>query len=223
MSLYDNIRNRRIALDMTQDELAKKTGYSSRSSINKIELGQVDMPQSKVALFASALETTPGALMGLSYGENTFSPPRPAGDYVTYPVIGELAAGYDHLAMEDWTGETIDVPRTYLRGHAYEDFFVLTVNGNSMYPLYIHGDKVLVLRQATLNRSGEIGVVLYDGDLATLKKVEYVAGEDWMKLIAINPEYPPKLISGPDLEQCRILGVPRLLVREITSREATRP
>ncbi len=215
MSLYDNIRSRRLELDMTQDELARRTGYSSRSSINKIELGQVDIPQSKVALFAAALDTSPAVLMGLSEGEAGFSAPRITGDYVTYPVIGELAAGYDHVAMEDWSGETIDIPRSYLRGHPYEDFFVLTVNGNSMYPLYIEGDKVLVLRQTTLTRSGEIGVVLYDGDLATLKKVEYVAGEDWMKLIAINPEYPPKLIQGPDLELCRILGVPRLLLREL--------
>ena len=77
------------------------------------------------------------------------------------------------------------------------------------------GDRVLILKQTTLNRSGEIGAVLYDGNYATLKKVEYVMGEDWMKLIPINPEYQPKTITGPDLEQCRIIGIPRLLIRDI--------
>ncbi len=33
------IRLRRLAIGMSQEELAKKTGYNSRSSINKIELG----------------------------------------------------------------------------------------------------------------------------------------------------------------------------------------
>ena len=48
-----------------------------------------------------------------------------------------------------------------------------------------------------------------------MKKVEYVMGEDWMKLIPLNPQYPPKMIEGADLEQCEVIGVPRLLVREI--------
>ena len=84
-----------------------------------------------------------------------------------------------------------------------------------MYPLYIAGDIVLVLKQATLNRSGDIGVIRFDGDSATLKKVEFVYGEDWMKLIPINPEYPPRLIENEDLEQCKVLGIPRMVIREL--------
>ena len=79
--------------------------------------------------------------------------------------------GYDEIAVEDWSGETIDIPASYLRGHKKEEFFVLSVHGDSMYPIYMDGDKVLVLRQSTLNRSGEIGAVLYEGENATLKKV----------------------------------------------------
>lgn len=43
---------------MTQDELAEKTGYKSRSSINKIEKGGNDLSQSKIVLFAKILQTT---------------------------------------------------------------------------------------------------------------------------------------------------------------------
>ena len=84
-----------------------------------------------------------------------------------------------------------------------------------MYPLYQDGDKVLVLRQSTLNESGEVGVILYDGDTATLKKIEYKQGEDWLRLVPLNPEYKPKVIANEDLEQCRVLGIPRLLIREL--------
>ena len=84
-----------------------------------------------------------------------------------------------------------------------------------MYPLYQDGDKVLILRQSTLNRSGDVGAIVYDSEYATLKKVEYVQGEDWLRLIPINPNYLPKEITGSDLEQCRVLGIPTLLVREI--------
>lgn len=60
-----NIMIRRKELKMTQEELAEKMGYKSKSSINKIELGRSDIPQSKIAKFAKVLETTPGKLMGI--------------------------------------------------------------------------------------------------------------------------------------------------------------
>ncbi len=138
-------------------------------------------------------------------------------DTVTFPVIGEIAAGYDSIAIEDWSGDTVEIPTSYLKGRKKEDFFVLSVHGDSMYPLYMNGDKVLILKQSTLNYSGDIGAILYDGEYATLKKVEYVNGEDWLKLIPINPEYQPKKIEGPDLEQCQVIGIPKLLIREISN------
>lgn len=60
----NNIMNRRKALGMTQEELAKRMGYKSKSTINKIELGINDIPQSKISKFAEVLLTTPSHLMG---------------------------------------------------------------------------------------------------------------------------------------------------------------
>lgn len=62
--LYERIRQRRQELNISQDELAQRLGYKSRSSINKIEKGENDIPQSKIIKFASALNTTPEFLMG---------------------------------------------------------------------------------------------------------------------------------------------------------------
>lgn len=64
IELYKNIKFLREQLKISQDELAKLTGYTSRSSIAKIENGQVDLSQSKIELFAKALQTTPGELVG---------------------------------------------------------------------------------------------------------------------------------------------------------------
>lgn len=60
----ENILLMRKQLGMTQEELAKKMGYKSKSTINKIELGINDIPQSKIAKFAEVLCTTPAHLMG---------------------------------------------------------------------------------------------------------------------------------------------------------------
>ena len=64
MSIGKRIKNRREALGMSQEELATKLGYKSRSSINKIELEINDVTQSKIAQIAKALGTTPAYLMG---------------------------------------------------------------------------------------------------------------------------------------------------------------
>ena len=48
LTLYKNIKKLREELGMSQDELAEKTGYTSRSSIAKIEKGLVDLQQSKI-------------------------------------------------------------------------------------------------------------------------------------------------------------------------------
>lgn len=53
------IRQRRQELGLTQEELAKKTGYTSKAAINKIEKGVNDIPQSKIMIFADALEVEP--------------------------------------------------------------------------------------------------------------------------------------------------------------------
>ena len=148
--------------------------------------------------------------------ENKKTPlPNITDDYTTFAVIGEVAAGYDSIAIEDWEGETVDIPNSWLKGRNSEEFFVLKVKGDSMYPTYQEGDKVLVLKQSTLNYSGQVGVILYDDDYASLKKVEFKMGEDWLKMVPINPTHPVKKVLGEALEHCRILGIPKLLLREI--------
>lgn len=64
LDLYRNIKKARQDLGLTQTELATRTGYADKSMIAKIESGKVDLPQSKIELFAAALNTTPRHLMG---------------------------------------------------------------------------------------------------------------------------------------------------------------
>ncbi len=64
MNIGDRIKKRREELGMSQEELAKKVGYKSRSSVNKIEMDGRGLPQNKIVIFAKALETTPAFLMG---------------------------------------------------------------------------------------------------------------------------------------------------------------
>ena len=193
-----------------------------RSDLSQFVSGKVIPGQWKLTLIALALNVSEAWLMGYDVPQERerndlphgMEPPTVTEDYVTFPVIGDLAAGFDHIMCEDWTGDKIDIPVSYLHGRPISDYFCLKVKGDSMYPLYMDGDRVLVLKAPTLQHSGDIGVVRYDGEMATLKKVEYAEGEDWVRLVAINPNYPPHMITGYDLEQCSILGIPKLTLRE---------
>lgn len=85
MKLYERIKHRREELGMSQDELAKKLGYKSRSTIAKIEKGENDITQSKISAFAKALNTTPSYLMG-------WDSDTPANNgYYTDPEVAQLA------------------------------------------------------------------------------------------------------------------------------------
>ena len=61
----DKIKNRRLQLGWTQEELADKMGYKHCSSINKIEMGINDIPQSKIAKFAEVLDVSIPYLLDL--------------------------------------------------------------------------------------------------------------------------------------------------------------
>ena len=139
-------------------------------------------------------------------------------DTVTFPVIGEMAAGYDSIALEDWRGETVEIPMSYLKGHAKDEYIVLSVKGDSMYPVYHEGDRVLVLRQEDVPFSGAVGAVRYSDELVTLKIVEKrtdTSGDAYIRLKPINPQYPPLEIRGEDLDHYAIIGIPKLLIRDI--------
>lgn len=87
---YENIKKRREELNMTQDELAKILKYKSRSSINKLELGLNDLPQSKIKLLAEALKTTPAYIMGWQDNPS----PMPTNDDELSPKEKEIIKAY---------------------------------------------------------------------------------------------------------------------------------
>lgn len=64
LDLYKNIKKYRELKNMSQEELAKRVGYSNRSAITRIEKGEIDLPQSKIVAIADALGVPAGALMG---------------------------------------------------------------------------------------------------------------------------------------------------------------
>lgn len=81
------IKKLREDMKMSQDELAVRLGYKHRSSVNKIELGQRNLTQSKIKAIADALDTTPAYIMGWTDPLDAVDPGQLADMIMTDPVL----------------------------------------------------------------------------------------------------------------------------------------
>lgn len=64
MTVADRIRKRREELQLTQEELAKRMGYSTKTTISRIESSGDNVSRKTIERIAVPLKTTPRALMG---------------------------------------------------------------------------------------------------------------------------------------------------------------
>jgi repressor LexA len=117
---------------------------------------------------------------------------------VEVPVLGRIAAGQPLLAAEN-IQDTLPLPRAWVRD---EEVFLLKVAGESMAPLLLPGDLVMVRVQQQVAR-GEIAVVLID-DEATLKRVYEEAGG--LVLKGDNPDFTPLRFAPAAAGDVQILG-----------------
>ena len=211
--LYLRIRSRREELGLSQDELAKKMGYVSRSSINKIELGKNDIPQAKIIAFAKALDTTPAWLMGWTDISKPKDDEKIEGiDYIRVPVLGKVAAGVPIESIED----VVDFEDLSLdMFNSGKEYFGLKVEGDSMYPDYKEGDTVIVQKTETCE-TGNICVVYVNGYDATLKQVK-MEEDGGITLIPFNREYPPKTYTKKEVTDLpvAICGIVKQLRRDV--------
>lgn len=198
MKTHENIKLLREKMGLSQEELALKVGYKDRSSIAKIEAGLVDLAQSKIAAFASALSVTPAQLMGISDTDNVTSIPNiiPMPEMRKIPLLGNIACGAPILA-EDHIEEYIDIPK-----HIPADF-ALICKGDSMINARIFDGDTVYIRQQEEVENGQIAAVLIDTE-ATLKRVQLY--EDHISLEPENPQYRPIVLWGEDMNTVRILG-----------------
>lgn len=99
------------------------------------------------------------------------------------PLLGSVKAGYNYLAQENWIG-TVDV-ETSLVGDG-KDYFALKVKGDSMAPVFIEDDIVIIKKQNDCE-SNEFAIVIINGDEGTLKKIKKT--DSGIILQPLNPAY----------------------------------
>lgn len=181
---------------MSQEELANKLGYKSRSSINKIELNARNLTQSRIADIAKALRTTPAYIMGWKEDVFSYENIRPI-SREKFAVIGEISAGRPRLTME--------MEAYVVSGVPLNADFALRVNGDSMTGARILDGDYVFVREQEMVENGEIAVVVI-GDEATLKRVFYYPEKAVLVLHPENSKYQDIIYMGDELSSVRILG-----------------
>lgn len=184
------IRELRKSKKLTSKELASIVGVAE-STMSLYENGKREPDFDTLRRIADALDTDLDFLLG-----GSSSPRSSRGKRI--PVFGSVAAGIPIEAItdvEDYEEISEDMAKS-------GEFVALRIKGNSMEPILLPGDTVIVKVQNTIE-SGEIAVVLVGGDEATCKKVQKTP--EGVILISMNPVYEPMFFTNEMIESLPVL------------------
>ena len=194
----NRIKALRSKKQIKQIELASAVNVS-QAALSGYETGKYEADLETYKRIANFFGVSLGYLLGDD------EPTSVRSDYIRIPVLGRVAAGIPIDAIEeviDWE----DISADMAVGGA--EYFGLQIKGDSMEPKISSGDIVIVRKQPDVE-SGEVAVVLVNGDDATVKKVKKSAAG--ITLIANNPAYDPLFYSNEDIEKLPVAILGRVV------------
>jgi len=196
MSFGSNLKNARIAKDLTQKELADMIG-AKHNSISNWENDQNKPDPDLIELICGVLDITPNYLFRSDTDSSVFNYPGviPTPRMIKKPLLGAIACGDPILAVENLDGY-VDTPE------GIHCDFALRCKGDSMVGARIHDGDVVYIRLQDDIETGEIAAVIIDEEDVTLKRVYKL--DHGMILQAENPAYAPIQINGG--HSARIFG-----------------
>ncbi len=214
MKLVDTFGNRlQKALEdsnMKQVDLVEKTGLD-KTLINKYLAGLMKAKQDKLTILAEALNVNEVWLMGYDIPKDRNIKLDKLGNPVAeIPLLGTVKAGYDYMAQENWEG-MIEVDKDVIKDGA--DYFALKIKGDSMSPVLIENDIVVIKKQEDFE-NGDLVVAIINGDEATIKKGR--KNDTSIVLQPFNPNYEPLIFTNDEMKTIpvTIVGIVKQLKRD---------
>lgn len=203
----------RTNLNLTIQDLSQKTDISA-ILLERYEKGIVSkMRQSTISDLANFYDVNPVWLMGYDVPmqrELNTKTDKIGNPVSPIPILKIVKAGYNYFSQENVIG-TIDVEKS-LVGNG-EDYFALKVKGDSMFPVLIEDDIVVIKKQNDFE-NGNIVVALINGDEATIKKGK--KSDAGILLQPFNNSYEPLIFTFKEMETIpvTIVGIVKQLKRE---------
>lgn len=228
--LGDRIKQLRIKEGLTQQKLADMLN-TTKGTVSNYETGYSTPDYETLQKIADFFNVTTDYLLGRTdtmnivrenpaiYGldknkiknvlEEAISNIIPVSKIVRVPILGTIRAGEPMYAEENIEGYSI-VDEKDVNG---EECFFLRVVGDSMINARImDGDYVFVRRQPDVD-SGDIAVVLVDGEDATVKRILKL--KDAIILQPENPRYKPMVFNKKDVEQGYVQIIGKVLFTKV--------
>lgn len=191
-------------------KLAEMLGLKSKSTIYRYMNGDM-APKIPTVKYASEIfNVNPLWLMGYDVPMKINNKIDELGNpVVEVPILGTVKAGYDYLAQENWIG-TIDISKKLAETG---EFFALKIHGDSMFPVFVENDTVVVRKQEDFE-NGDIVVALINGEEATVKKGK--KSDNSILLQPLNTNYEPLIFTKEEMKTIpvKIIGVVKKLDRE---------
>lgn len=189
----NRIRELRASIGLKQADLAKALKVS-QATMSGYETGKYEPDLSTLKAIADYFSVSVDYVLG-----GDVKPIAVKG--ISIPVYAAVAAGIPIEAIEDIVDyEEIDAALA-----ATGDFFGLRIKGNSMEPRMREGDVVIVRKQDDAD-TGDIAIVLVNGNEATVKKIK--KEPSGISLIPNNPAHDIQYYSAADIASLpvRIIG-----------------
>lgn len=194
----NRVKELRKQKHITQEELGKVLDIQ-KAAISKYENGRAEPSTEVLKKMSAYFGVSIDYLLGNSPAKLSA---QKLGRGVRIPVLGRVVARIPIEAVE----EILDYEEITPELAATGEFFALQVKGDSMLPKLEEGDVVIVKKQADVE-TGDIAIVLVNGDEATIKQVKKVDGG--IMLYGFNPDvYEPHFYSNQQIQELpvRILG-----------------
>ena len=163
---------------MKPSDVAKATGVST-STLSAWKKGQYSPKQEKLKLIADYLDIDLPWLMGLTDNRTQKS----AVTEVRIPVLGQVRAGDCTIYAQEDVIDTIEISASLAKTG---EFFGLKIKGDSMSPILLNGDIVIVRRQQTAD-TGDIVIALVNNEAGICKKL--IKRQDGITLKSMNADY----------------------------------
>ncbi|MCX7614819.1 MAG: XRE family transcriptional regulator [Clostridiales bacterium] len=193
--IMKKLRELRTARGLSLKELGHVIGVAE-STMSLYETGKRQPDYKNLKSLADYFDVTIDSLLDREY------PSESKG--IKIPVLGRVQAGIPVEAVED----IIDFEEITPEMASLGDLFALIVKGDSMEPRIKEGDIVIVRKQPDLE-SGEIGVILINGNDATVKKI--LKYEQGISLVPFNPAYSPHFYPNSEIENLPVTIIGRVI------------
>lgn len=159
MRLSDNIRRFRRLRDLSQEDIAKKLGYKSFTTIQKWETGMAEPPVGKLYELADILRVNIMELLGEESDNNITDMPISTYKFVPASVSAGALTNIDSINYMP----SVIIPDFMMGRYAgNRNIILMHVNGESMNNVIQNGAVIAVLTNVNLSD-------IHDGDIVVIK------------------------------------------------------